>query len=136
MTAPHDVRIGFKSLHAVAPAGKDTVTDNSFPDAVSLLEDEHARAILVAADGEPLSAAELAEQVNASPQTVYRRAEALTEADLLAEATRPRSDGHHETVYVTAFRQLRVRLRDGKFEASVETGDDAADRLTDLWRRF
>jgi len=132
----YDARAGFETLCSAVPVGGTRVNENTSPDAVGLLNDDHARAILAAANEEPLSAAELAEQVDASPQTVYRRTDALTEAGLLAEATRPRSDGHHETVYVTIFKQLRVRLRDGAFEASVETGDDAADRLTDLWRRF
>jgi len=136
MMTAHDGRVRFDPPLTAAPAGRDGVTDDTLPDAVGLLDDDHARAVLAAADGEPLSVGELADRVETSPQTVYRRVDALADAGLLIEGTRPRSDGHHETVYVTSFEQLRVRLRDGSFEASVETGEDATDRLTDLWRRF
>lgn len=116
----------------------DATEDDPFPAVVELLNDEYGRRVLAIADTDPVSARELAERIDASPQTVYRRVEALSDAGLLAEATRPRSDGHHETVYVNTFDELRVRLDDGSFEASVETStaDDAADTLTDLWRRF
>ncbi len=122
---------------AHAMSGDDEGSE-PFSAAVSLLNDEYARGVLAIADTEPVSATELAERIDALPQTVYRRVETLTDAGLLAEATRPRSDGHHESVYVATFDELRVRLEDGSFDASIEasSGEDAADRLTDLWRRF
>jgi DNA-binding transcriptional ArsR family regulator len=119
--------------------GAPTVTDDetgTVPDALGLLDDEHARAVLAVADDGPVSASELVDSVDASAQTVYRRVDALREAGLLSEATRPRSDGHHESVYVTSFEELRVRLEDGSFKTSIDTEADAADQLTDLWRRF
>lgn len=137
-TDPTAPRPGIRELSAVWRGVTMTADeDDPLPAAVGLLDDEYARAVLAIADGDPVSATELVERVDASAQTVYRRVDALTDAGLLAEATRPRSDGHHESVYVATFDELRVRLDDGRFEVSVETrGDDPADRLTDLWRRF
>ncbi|WP_337250411.1 winged helix-turn-helix domain-containing protein [Halosegnis marinus] len=121
-----------------AVRGGPPVTDPGFETVVALLDDEYARAVLAATDGRARSATELAATLDASKQTVYRRLERLREAGLVAEATRPRSDGHHETVYTATLERVSVELREGEFAVEVETDGerDAADTLTDLWRRF
>jgi predicted transcriptional regulator len=104
---------------------------------VSLFDDDHVRSILVATSAEPLSAAELAERCEVSVSAIYRRTNRLVDADLLRERTRPRSDGHHETVYVTALERFELSVRDGDLHWSVErTETDVADELTRLWGKF
>ena len=104
---------------------------------VALLDDEHARAILTATDEQALSAKELSERCDVSQATVYRRVDRLTAADLLAERTRPRADGHHDTVYVATLEAVSIRLSDGELEFDLDRrGDDIADRLTRLWEEF
>jgi len=114
------------------PAGDadlSTVTD--------LLDDEHARTILAATSAEPLSARELSDRCGLSPSAVYRRVERLREASLLDDATRPRPDGHHETVYVAGFETFELTVRDGDLTWSVEPPEsDVADELTRLWGKF
>ena len=51
---------------------------------LALLDDEYARAILVAASLEPLSASELADRCDASRTTVYRQLERLEAAGLVS----------------------------------------------------
>lgn len=116
----------------------DTASDKEALEAVlALLEDEHARAILTTTSVDPMSAKELSEHCDVSQATVYRRVERLTAAGLLAERTRPRADGHHDTVYVPRLDELSVRLRDGSLEFDLATrGEDIADRLTRLWEGF
>lgn len=101
---------------------------------VSLLHDEYARGILTATSERAMTVSELSNQMDASEPTLYRRTERLSNADLLAEQTRVRSDGHHDTVYVTTLRAAHLTLEDGAFELSVERTEDAADRLRRLWR--
>ena len=103
-----------------------------------LLGDKCTRQVLVATAGKPRSAAELDELIDVSRQTVYRRLERLEEAGLLSEHTRPRTDGHHDTVYEATLSELHVRLtEDGfAFEIEVDPEPDAADELTRLWRQF
>lgn len=104
---------------------------------VGLLDDEYARAILAETSQQPLSASELAERCDASLATVTRRLEDLAAADLVTEGTRPRTDGHHDTVYVAQLDRLEVRLRDGTFEFDVARRErDMADELTRLWGNF
>lgn len=101
---------------------------------VDLLDDEHVRSILAATSAEPLSASELSECCDVSPSSIYRRVERLTEADLLDDRTRPRSDGHHETVYVAALDRFELRVSDGDLEWTVERRRrDVADELTRMW---
>jgi predicted transcriptional regulator len=104
---------------------------------VDLLDDEHVRSMLVATSVEPLSAAELAERCDVSVSAVYRRADRLVDADLLREQTRPRPDGHHDTVYVAVLERFELSIRDGELAWTIDrTETDVADELTRLWGKF
>jgi DNA-binding transcriptional ArsR family regulator len=118
------------------PPDVETVAD--------VLGDETARAILTAATVEPLSATELGDRCGVSLPTAYRWTERLVAADLLEERTRPREDGHHDTVYAATFEDLELRVADGRLEVEMtgtEPGDgtgksgpdDRADRLRNMW---
>jgi predicted transcriptional regulator len=102
-----------------------------------LLADEYNREILRAASVEPVSASELSERCGVSQTTIYRRLEQLTSAGMLGERTRPRADGHHDTVYVATMAEFSVALENGELRLAVtEQRDDIADRLTSLWEEF
>ena len=107
--------------------------DESPTDLLALLDDEYARAILAATSQRPMSAPTLAEALDASRPTIYRRIERLKDHDLVAEATRPDEDGHHRRVYEARFSGLSVALVDGEFRVSVERDTDPADRFTHMW---
>jgi DNA-binding transcriptional ArsR family regulator len=117
-----------------------TTTDDvseDFETIVGLLDDEYARRILTATSQEPMTVPELSDRSEAAESTLYRRVEQLTDAGLVTEQTRVRSDGHHDTVYAATLRGCHVTLRDGQFEVELERADrDAADRLQQLWRDF
>ena len=123
----------------MTPTREDTAVSEepTLETVVALLDDDHARAILTATSDEALSAKELSERCDVSQSTVYRRVDRLTEAGLVTERTRPRADGHHDTVYVARLDELTVRLRDGRLEFELDrVGEDIADRLTRLWEEF
>lgn len=101
-----------------------------------LLADGDTRSILEAVAEEPSAAAELAELVDVSRKTVYRRLDRLHGAGLVSKHTRPRADGHHETVYTATFEGVHVELTDEGLICRVETGADPADELTKLWGEF
>ena len=115
-----------------------TVTDDlDLGEIVALLDDEHARSILAATSAEPLSAAELGDRCDVSVSTIYRRVDRLEDADLLDERTRPRPDGHHETVYVATLDRFELTVREGELDWSIDRqGTDVADELTRLWGKF
>lgn len=104
---------------------------------VSLLDDEHVRSILVATSERPRSASELSDRCGLSTSSIYRRLDRLTDAELVSERTRPRSDGHHETVYVCRLDRFELTVRDGDLSWEVDReSDDVADQLTRLWGKF
>jgi predicted transcriptional regulator len=101
---------------------------------VDLLGDEHVRSILAATSAEPLSAKELSDHCDVSVSSIYRRVERLDGADLLQERTRPRSDGHHETVYVARLDRFELTVRDGDVDWELDRrSTDVADELTRMW---
>jgi DNA-binding MarR family transcriptional regulator len=103
----------------------------------SLLEDDHARMILETTSVEPHSQSELAEELDVSRPTVSRRIERLTDAGLIDEQTRLRSDGHHDSVYVAQLDRFEVRLRDGQLEYDLNRMErDMSDELERLWSKF
>ena len=101
----------------------------------SLLDDEYARAILIATSKRPMSANTLSEECDASLPTVYRRVERLVDCNLLAEHTEIVEDGHHYSVYEARLQRLTVDLADGDLRVSVEEEqpEDVADRFTEMW---
>lgn len=103
-------------------------------DLVELLDDEHVRSILAATSAEPLSARELGDRCDVSVSTIYRRVDRLEDADLLRERTRPRPDGHHETVYVSALERFELTVGDGELDWELERRPtDVADELSRMW---
>jgi predicted transcriptional regulator len=103
---------------------------------VGLLDDDYARDILAVASERKCSAKELAEAVDASLPTVYRRVDDLVDAGLLVEETELRSDGNHHSVYVTTLSRVELELSEGTFEMQLERKTDVADRFTDMFERL
>lgn len=113
------------------------VGDPDLATLVELLDDEHVRTMLAATSAEPLSASALSERCGVSTSAVYRRLDRLVDAGLLDERTRPRSDGHHDTVYVAVVERFELVVDDGDIDWTVDRTDrDVADELTRLWGKF
>jgi hypothetical protein len=71
-----------------------------------------------------------------SSRRVHERpnVEALVDA---RDGRRPRSDGHHDTVYVAAIERFELSIRDGDLTWTVDRAEtDVADELTRLWGKF
>ena len=111
--------------------------DPALETVAELLDDAYAREILTATSIEPMTATRLSERCDASLSTVYRRTERLVDAGLIDERTRPRADGHHDTVYYATLDSVEVRLRDGELHVEIERErGDVADGLTALWEKL
>ncbi|NHN59680.1 MULTISPECIES: winged helix-turn-helix domain-containing protein [Halorussus] len=101
-----------------------------------LLDDEYARAILVATYREPLSAEALAEECDASPSTIYRRVERLQDQRLVEAEQRLDPDGHHYEVFSARLQRVTVELTEDGIELDVDRAEDPADRFTRLYEGF
>lgn len=124
-------------LHTKQMTNNTEMADVDLETLVSLLDDEHIRSILIATSETPRSAAELSDRCGVSTSSIYRRLNKLTDADLVGERTRPRADGHHETVYIALLDRFELTVRDGDLSWDVDRrSDDVADQLTRLWGQF
>lgn len=106
------------------------------PGAAALFEvlaDDHARQILLAADGKPKTAKALSERCDVSLATVYRRVSTLQDHGLLEEQSTVDEDGSHRRRFVTTLEELHVDLSEGDLSVAVEVSDDLADSFTSLW---
>lgn len=105
-------------------------------DALALLGDEYARAILIATTTEPMTAPTVAAEIDAAESTVYDRIADLQDAGFLTEVTRTDDDGNHYAEYRARLERLAVRVTPDGFEATVDYADrdEAAERLRALWR--
>ncbi|GAD52954.1 transcriptional regulator, trmB family [Halarchaeum acidiphilum MH1-52-1] len=97
------------------------------------LGDTRSRAVLAALDDEPRSAKELADVLDISLPTVYRRLDTLEESDLVTAQTAVADDGNHYKRYSCAFEELSIRLERGEYVVNVNREDDLAGRFSDLW---
>lgn len=101
-------------------------------DVFTLLADEYARRILEVTNSTPMSARQLAEDLDASRSTVYRRIEQLEALDLLSESTEIDPDGHHRSLYRAHLDQITIELEDD-FSVRVDRPSHPADTFTDMW---
>lgn len=104
--------------------------DEEIRSIASLLADECAQRILIETTTEPMSADELSEVCEVSPQTVYRRLDDLVEHDLLEENLQPDSEGHHYKVYSATLDKIVIDVTPDGLELSLSRRDQMADRFT------
>lgn len=104
--------------------------DEEIRSIASLLADECTQTILSETVTEPMSADELSQICEASPQTVYRRLDDLLEYDLVEEELQPDSEGHHYKIYTATLDSADFTLGPDGFELSISHRDRMADRFT------
>jgi biotin operon repressor len=112
------------------------VPDDDPPDVLAVLEDEYAQGILRATHSTAMSAPQLAETLDASRPTIYRRIEELQKLDLLTEGTQMDADGHHRNVYQSRLDRVVITPGESGFSVSIDRSEHPADRLTDMWEEL
>ncbi len=95
-----------------------------------VLGSEEVRRILAAANVDPVSVQALADRLDASEPTVYRRVNVCQEYDLLREETRVDADGNHYKVYETALERVCFELDGGVFEVDIQLRRELVDEST------
>ncbi|WP_229773968.1 ArsR/SmtB family transcription factor [Halocalculus aciditolerans] len=112
------------------------MTGSDQADVLQALADESVREVLARLDETPRSAKDLADTMDLSLPTVYRRLDTLEELDLVVSRTEPASDGNHYKVYECNFDSTVIKLADGAFEVDVYRRESAAERFAGLWREL
>jgi DNA-binding transcriptional ArsR family regulator len=90
---------------------------------LELLDDDYARGILELTSESAVPARELAERLDASRATVYRRLERLEEAGLVEPTMAYDADGYHRKEFRATLRSATVTLDDGAVDTTVDVGD-------------
>ncbi|WP_338742188.1 helix-turn-helix domain-containing protein [Haloplanus salilacus] len=100
----------------------------------SVLADETAREIFGLVSDSPRSAQDIHERCETSLKTVYRRLEALEDADLVSTMTRPGEQGPY-TVYVSTINEIDISIHpDSKdVDIAVQRDDDDVDQFISIW---
>ena len=109
--------------------GPATKTNDLAPTTLlELLDDDYARGILEATAEEAVPARELAQRLDASRATVYRRLERLEEAGLVEPTMTYDADGYHRKEFRATLRSATVTLDGGNVDATVDVTESDTDR--------
>lgn len=106
---------------------------------LALLDDEYARNILLCTTDRPMSATELADAVDASPSTVYRRVDDLVRCGLLAEDVEFVEDSRNYSIYAARVERVSVEFTDGELTVALTereeppTDETTAERFSRLY---
>lgn len=94
---------------------------------------ETARGILAMASVEPVSAAALADHLDVSEPTVYRRLAVLRRYDLVTEEVRIDDEGNNYKTYETSLERIAFEVEDGRFLVDVRLERDLVDQFESFW---
>ncbi|MFB6160197.1 MAG: ArsR family transcriptional regulator [Haloferacaceae archaeon] len=110
-------------------SGKEWEPGNVF----DVFGDEIARRVIVVASQGPISADDLAERMNASLPTIYRRVNALVEYDLLSEGQAIDGEGNHYKTFETALQRVSFEVTESGYDVAVEMDRGLADQFQRFW---
>ena len=99
----------------------------------ALLDDEYARGILRATHSKAMSARQLANDLDASRPTIYRRINQLQTVNLLTETMEMDADGNHGNVYRSCLDRIVIEPGEDGLSVTLARDEHPADRLTDMW---
>ncbi|MFB6353165.1 MAG: HTH domain-containing protein [Halobacteriales archaeon] len=102
-------------------------------DVFDVFGDSLARRILVLASERPLSADDLAEQLDVSRPTIYRRVNALRNYDLLRERQQIDADGNHYQRFETTLKRVTLEIGDGGYDVSLTMRQRLAEQFESFW---
>lgn len=95
--------------------------------------DPIARATLVLANGEPVSVKAVADDLDVSPPTIYRRIDPLVDANLLQESRRIDQNGNQRKVYETLLDEVTFTIEDDSYSVDIKVNQDLAGDFESIW---
>jgi len=107
--------------------------DRPVEEVLDTIGDQRTRQILAELSREPQSAKELADVLDYSLATIYRRLEDLQDQDLIVDQTLVADDGNHYKMYECAFDSTIISLEDDEYEVRIFRKENLPDRFSRLW---
>lgn len=95
--------------------------------------DRYARNVLAQICDRAYSAQEIAQHLDYSKNTVYRRINTLKEHGLVETQTKIVEDGNHYQVHEAAFDSVVVSVVDEEYDVEIYRGDELPDQFASLW---
>lgn len=103
--------------------------ERSPEEVLDLFGDDLARRILLLTSDAPMSVAALADELDVSRPTVYRRVNALVRYGILHEDVELDPDGHHYRTFEPALNEITFRLDDGQLSIAVEMNESLVEKF-------
>lgn len=104
-------------------------TERSPEKVLDLFGDDLVRRILLLTSDVPMSVAALADELDVSRPTVYRRVNDLVTYGILHEDVELDPDGHHYRTFEPALNEITFRLEDGQLRIGVEMNESLVERF-------
>ena len=100
---------------------------------IDVIGDSTTREILATLNVESFSVKELAEELDLSQPTVYRRLEQLEEHDLVTKRSIISSDGNHYNLYDCNFKSVVITLQNDEYDIWLCRKDSVVEKFAELW---
>ena len=117
-------------------AGGAIDDDRSIEDVLDTIGDPYARDVLAAICRKSRSAQELADDLDHSIQTIYRRIDLLSEHNLVKSQTRIADDGNHYQVYESRFNSALISLENDEYDVRIYREENLPSRFDGLWNEL
>jgi predicted transcriptional regulator len=111
------------------------MTNEDLSNILEILSDEHSRKILQETMKRPMSAEELSDVCDISPQSVYRRTDKLSSYDLLDAEMEYDEDGHHFQMYTADPTQVVIGISEENTDMTISKRERMADRFSEFIRQ-
>lgn len=108
------------------------MTNEELSDVLKILSDEHSRKILQETMKRPMSADELSDVCNISPQSIYRRTDELSSYGLLDTEMEYDEEGHHFQTYTADPTRIVIGISEENTELSISKQEKMADRFSEF----
>jgi len=108
------------TLRGPSREAETTQPDLSAEELLDLFGDEHTRQTLKAIAAQPKCGQSIAEELDVSRATVYRRLNTLVDAGLATAELTVAKDGNHRNRYEATVSGISVTVGDGELEAMVD----------------
>lgn len=114
---------------------RSAVSEHAPESVLDVFGDELSRQILALASERPVSVAALAERLDASKPTIYRRMDTLASRDLVEERIDPdREAGNHEKQFETTLQRATIEFEDGHVTVDCTPRHDLVDQFGAFWK--
>lgn len=105
----------------------------SVEEVLDAIGDSYAREVLAFIGNESRSAKEIAEALDHSINTVYRRVNLLQEHDLVASSLEIADDGNHRQRFETTFDSVVISVGDNEYDVEIYRREELPDQFVSLW---